>query len=275
LLLAAVRLVCGVETGAALPDPAAEFIDGLLAGVVSIFQFQVTGEVPACPFAPPLAFATERFQGGKPAVSLTAQADHYPQAVSPIEKLIADVVRNQRLAREGAGGVDGAAGRGVVADGDAQAAVVAVLHQAVCHVLADVVPVATALHDLEEFVVGDHLAALLVEGGEDALRGQRQIDPLAAPPGRSLAQRVEGEFFADRQAGFAGVAIARGAQDLQDGVDEIGLGEGGLLQVIPGIECLHDAAVDGRRHDARDPVRYRGTPGRSPHGRWRLLPPRG
>jgi hypothetical protein len=119
-------------------------------------------------------------------------------------------------------------------------------------VLADVVPVATALHDLEEFVVGDHLAALLVEGGEDPLCGQRQIDPLAAPPGRSLAQRVEGEFFADRQAGFAGVAIARGAQDLQEGVDEIGLGEGGLLQVIPGIERLHDAAVDGRRHRRDD-----------------------
>ena len=64
----------------------------------------------------------------------------------------------------------------------------------------------------------------------------------------------EGELFADWQAGFAGTAITRGAQDLQDGVHEIGLGEGGLLQVIPGIERLHDAAVDGRRHDARDPV---------------------
>jgi hypothetical protein len=48
------------------------------------------------------------------------------------------------------------------------------------------------------------------------------------------------------------VAIARGAQDLQEGVDEVGLGEGGLLQVVPGIERLHDAAVDGRRHRRDD-----------------------
>jgi hypothetical protein len=66
--------------------------------------------------------------------------------------------------------------------------------------------------------------------------------------GRALAQRVERQFVAGRQRRLAVPALARGAQDFEEGVDEVRLLEGGLLQVIPGIERLHDAAVDGRRH---------------------------
>lgn len=78
--------------------------------------------------------------------------------------------------------------------------------------------------------------------------GQRQVYALAAPQRGALAQRVEREFVAGAFRRPRRRAFARGAQDFKEGVDEIGFLESRLLQVIPGVERLHDAAVDRRRH---------------------------
>jgi hypothetical protein len=91
--------------------------------------------------------------------------------------------------------------------------------------------------------------------------GQRQVDALSAPGRRALPQRIE------RERAILGVgcsllrtALARHAQDLEEGLDEIGLLEGRLLEVVPGIERLHDAAVDRRRHGGHHQHRHARAP---------------
>ena len=113
--------------------------------------------------------------------------------------------------------------------------------------LADVVAVAAALDHVEQLVVAHHLAGALVQRRQDALRRERQVDARAAPGWRALPKRIEREFAGNRRRCIR-LRCLRDAQDVQESLDEIGFLERRLLQVVPGVQRLHDAAVDRGRH---------------------------
>jgi hypothetical protein len=73
------------------------------------------------------------------------------------------------------------------------------------------------------------------------MRSPRQVG-VRCHSGSSASSSAAGALSRARRAALAA------AQDLEEGLDEIGFLEGGLLQVVPGIQRLHDAAVDGGRH---------------------------
>ena len=113
--------------------------------------------------------------------------------------------------------------------------------------LAHVVAVAPAFDHLVQLLVAHDLAPFLHQGGQYALRREGQVDALAAPGGAALPQRVQAQLIAGGLA--LGAALgARRTQDVEKGLHKLGLFEGRLLQVVPGVQRLHDAAVDGRGH---------------------------
>ena len=114
--------------------------------------------------------------------------------------------------------------------------------------LAHVVAGAAALHDVVELLVRHHLRRALMQRREDALRGQRQVDALTLPQRAALPERVQLQRVRRGRGRLGARAGPRGAQDVEEGVDEFGLVEAGLLQVVPGVERLHDPAIDRRRH---------------------------
>ena len=88
---------------------------------------------------------------------------------------------------------------------------------------------AAALHRVEQGLVGHHLAAVLQQRGQDALRRQRQVQLLAAPQRGALPQRVQ----RGRVIARGGDGLARLADQGQHGVDELGLVELGLSAGSP------------------------------------------
>ena len=103
------------------------------------------------------------------------------------------------------------------------------------------------------------MTAPFVQGREDALCSQRQVYPLAAPGRRALPQGVERQFAGRRRGWRRGAQFLGGAQHVEHRLHEIALGEVAFLQVVPGIERLHDAAVDAGRHAGHDEHRRRAA----------------
>ncbi len=219
----------GVEASAGLPDPAAEFLHRPGAGVVAALLFHIAGEAAAHAFRP--GGAGQGLEGRQPAPGLAPQADGDAQAMGAVEEFIADAVGFQNAAAESAGGVNVAAGPGVVADGHAKAAVVGILDEAVGHLDG-----------------GLHLVLVVeIEGGV----GQHH----RAPGGSQF--RVP--------AGVEQRQLARGVAQSTDDLG-LGLGEAGGVVVNAALLLLLQHGDGQRRHGKEEGEEGRAEKDAQPEG---------